>query len=75
MSRTGSLIPQQIDLLFASKTPFVWETEKRFQELKLQHTDLVHGIDHRRKVQDVSDEAAVKSATVVEGAESKETAV
>ena len=34
---------EEIDLLFASKTPFVWETEKRFQELKLQHAGLVHG--------------------------------
>ncbi len=29
--------------LFASNTPFVWETEKRFMELKSQHTELVHG--------------------------------
>ncbi|KIX95896.1 uncharacterized protein Z520_08151 [Fonsecaea multimorphosa CBS 102226] len=34
---------EEIDLLFASKTPFVWETEKRFRELKLQHSALVRG--------------------------------
>ncbi|OAL18311.1 hypothetical protein AYO20_11762 [Fonsecaea nubica] len=34
---------EEIDLLFASKTPFVWETEKKFQELKLQHSALVRG--------------------------------
>jgi len=32
---------EEIDLLFASKNPFVWETEKKFRELKLQHTGLV----------------------------------
>lgn len=31
---------EEIDLLFASKSPFVWETERRFQELKLEHADL-----------------------------------
>ncbi len=39
----------QIDLLFASKTPFVWETEKKFQELKLQHSELVRGAPHPAK--------------------------
>lgn len=33
----------QIDLLFASDTIWVWDTEKRFQELKLEHAALVHG--------------------------------
>lgn len=36
---------EEIDLLFASKTPFVWETEKKFQELKLQHGSLVRGAE------------------------------
>ena len=40
---TANRTLEEIDLLFASKTPFVWETEKRFQELKLQHAELVHG--------------------------------
>ncbi|KAJ9616392.1 hypothetical protein H2200_000110 [Cladophialophora chaetospira] len=40
---------EEIDLLFASKTPFVWETEKKFQELKLQHSELVHGGPHLAK--------------------------
>ena len=34
---------EEIDLLFASKSPFVWETEKRFVELKLEHSALVRG--------------------------------
>lgn len=28
---------EEIDFLFASKSPFVWETEKRFRELKAEH--------------------------------------
>ncbi|KAK5453627.1 hypothetical protein LTS15_006814 [Exophiala xenobiotica] len=35
---------EEIDLLFASKSPFVWETERNFKELKLQHSALVHGM-------------------------------
>ena len=38
---TANRTLEEIDLLFASKTPFVWETEKRFQELKLQHVEMV----------------------------------
>ncbi|KAK4955690.1 hypothetical protein LTR10_006629 [Elasticomyces elasticus] len=34
---------EEIDLLFASKSPFVWATERRFQELKLEHAGLVRG--------------------------------
>jgi hypothetical protein len=29
--------------LFASKSLFVWENEKRFQELRLEHAELVRG--------------------------------
>lgn len=31
---------EEIDLLFASSSPFVWETEKRFRELKVEHAEL-----------------------------------
>lgn len=34
---------EEIDFLFASKTPFVWETEKRFRELKAEHPELAGG--------------------------------
>ncbi|KAK4901019.1 hypothetical protein LTR49_027372 [Elasticomyces elasticus] len=34
---------EEIDLLFASKSPFVWTTERRFQKLKLEHAGLVRG--------------------------------
>jgi hypothetical protein len=49
----------------------VWDTEKRFQELKLEHSDLVHGVDHHRGgkdnraielVEDVSDENTVQES-------------
>ncbi len=40
---------EEIDLLFASNTLWVWETEKRFRELKLEHQELVHGVDHRHR--------------------------
>ncbi|KAK3669859.1 hypothetical protein LTR78_010240 [Recurvomyces mirabilis] len=39
---------EEIDLLFASETPFVWETEKRFKELKAQHVGLVRGEGFRK---------------------------
>lgn len=38
---------EEIDFLFASKTPFVWETEKRFRELKEEHGQVVRG-QHRK---------------------------
>ncbi|KAN0116906.1 general substrate transporter [Hyaloscypha variabilis] len=62
---------EEIDLLFASNTLWVWDTEKRFQELKLEHSDLVHGVDHHRGgkdnraielVEDVSDENTVQES-------------
>lgn len=34
---------EEIDLLFASNSPFVWETEKRFRELKMEHAELGAG--------------------------------
>lgn len=37
----------QIDLLFASNTLWVWDTEKRFKELKLEHAQLVNGRGNR----------------------------
>jgi hypothetical protein len=54
---------EEIDLLFASKTPFVWETEKRFQELKLQHADfgLARGGTAAEKVTDEVVESAEKA--------------
>jgi hypothetical protein len=63
--------PFQIDLLFASNTLWVWDTEKRFQELKLEHSDLVHGVDHHSGgkvngaidlVEDVSKENTVQES-------------
>lgn len=44
---TAILMPQ-IDLLFASTTLWVWDTEKRFKVLKLEHADLVDGKGHRQ---------------------------
>jgi len=37
---------EEIDFLFASKTPFVWETEKKFTELKMQHAEVMHVSAH-----------------------------
>ncbi|KAK5529737.1 hypothetical protein LTR46_005017 [Exophiala xenobiotica] len=51
---------EEIDLLFASKSPFVWETERKFKELKLQHSALVHGIAGEKSVgAQVEEEEAV----------------
>jgi len=40
---------EEIDLLFASKSPFVWATEKRFRELKAQHAGLALGGEELRR--------------------------
>jgi len=40
---------EEIDLLFASKSPFVWETERRFAVLREEHSELVRGGRHRVK--------------------------
>lgn len=37
---------EEIDFLFGSKTPFVWETEKRFMELKEEHAAVMHVSSH-----------------------------
>jgi hypothetical protein len=36
----------QIDLLFISRTVWIWDPQKRFQELRLKHQDLVRGGVH-----------------------------
>ncbi|KAK0934427.1 hypothetical protein LTR29_014018 [Friedmanniomyces endolithicus] len=50
---------EEIDLLFASPSPFVWATEKRFQELKLEHAGLVHRGGLGQKLADVEAKSTV----------------
>jgi len=33
---------EEMDLLFAAKTPWVWDAEKNFARLKEQHPEIVH---------------------------------
>lgn len=47
---------EEIDLLFASKTPFVWETEKRFKELKLEHSELVRRAGDLKQLEEEGNE-------------------
>lgn len=54
---------EEIDFLFASKSPFVWETEKRFRELKLQHPEVVHGGNHDTRYRTESFDTLEKGKT------------
>lgn len=40
---------EEMDLLFAAKTPWVWDAEKRFKELSEEHPEIAHAA-HRGKV-------------------------
>lgn len=33
---------EEMNLLFAAKTPWVWDAEKRFAELKAEHPEIAH---------------------------------
>ncbi|GKU07510.1 mfs monosaccharide protein [Fusarium langsethiae] len=52
---------EEMDLLFAADTPWVWDAEKKFKELKEQQPGLVTASAHTRDVMDV--EPGVKSAS------------
>ncbi|KAK6714830.1 hypothetical protein SNK04_005759 [Fusarium graminearum] len=52
---------EEMDLLFAADTPWVWDAEKKFKELKEQRPGLVSSSAHTRDVMDV--EPGAKSAS------------
>ena len=66
---TACRTPEEIDLLFASKTPFVWETEKRFKELKAQHAGLIRGKGLRKYSVDDEAKAGVDAVEQVSSTE------
>ncbi|KAM0425850.1 hypothetical protein ACHAPT_008788 [Fusarium lateritium] len=43
---------EEMDLLFAADTPWVWDAEKKFAELKAEKPELVTAADHGRGVMD-----------------------
>jgi hypothetical protein len=52
---------EEMDLLFAADTPWVWDAEKKFKELKESQPGLVTASGHNRDVMDV--ETGTKSAS------------
>ncbi|KAF4458543.1 sugar transport STP1 [Fusarium albosuccineum] len=43
---------EEMDLLFAANTPWVWDAEKKFAELKAAKPELVNAVHHTRGVMD-----------------------
>jgi hypothetical protein len=44
---------EEMDLLFAAKTPWVWDAEKNFARLKAKHPEIAHAARFGKMVQDV----------------------
>ncbi|KAE9363916.1 general substrate transporter [Stipitochalara longipes BDJ] len=44
---------EEMDLLFAAKTPWVWDAEKNFARLKEEHPEIAHAAHKGRMVRDV----------------------
>jgi hypothetical protein len=44
---------EEMDLLFAAKTPWVWDSEKNFARLKAEHPEIAHAAHSQKSVQDV----------------------
>ncbi|KAL2060873.1 hypothetical protein VTL71DRAFT_8925 [Oculimacula yallundae] len=44
---------EEMDLLFAAKTPWVWDAEKNFKRLKAEHPEIVSAASEGRTVRDV----------------------
>ncbi|KAF2092370.1 MFS monosaccharide transporter [Rhizodiscina lignyota] len=63
---------EEIDLLFASKSPFVWDEEKRFRELSLEHSNLIRGAHEIGKLADIEKTDAVHVETQVDTADKKD---
>ena len=42
-----------MDLLFAAKTPWVWDAEKNFKRLKEEHPEIAHRAAKGETVRDV----------------------
>jgi hypothetical protein len=51
---------EEMDLLFAAKTPWVWDAEKTFERLKAEQPDLIHAAKKGERV--VDPEAGVLSS-------------
>ena len=41
---------EEMDLLFAANTPWVWDAEKNFERLKVERPDIVHSAQHGENV-------------------------
>jgi hypothetical protein len=44
---------KEMDLLFAAKTPWVWDAEKNFARLKAEHPEIAHAARSGKMMQDV----------------------
>jgi hypothetical protein len=51
---------EEMDLLFAAKTPWAWDAEKRFAQLKAEHPELVHAAAKGSRVTDAETGILVK---------------
>lgn len=44
---------EEMDLLFAAKTPWVWDAEKNFARLKAEHPEIAHAAREGKLMHDV----------------------
>lgn len=57
---------EEMDLLFAADTPWVWDAEKKFRELKAENPEIANAAAHGRAVVD-PETGTLKRAIEVEG--------
>ena len=56
---------EEMDLLFAADTPWVWDAERNFKRLKEENPDLVHAAHAGQKVVD-AEHGALKNGAQTE---------
>ncbi len=44
---------EEMDLLFAAKTPWVWDAEKNFAKLKVEHPEIANAAHSGKMIHDV----------------------
>ncbi len=44
---------EEMDLLFAAKTPWVWDAERNFKRLKAEHPEITHAAHQGAAVHDL----------------------
>ena len=66
---------EEMDFLFAAKTPWVWDAEKNFARLKSEHPELAHAAHSGKMVHDIETGKIEGDEQVAPSSERRENAV